>query len=349
MVRYLVGEGTDRPSLTEAINAASDGDTIELESGYCPTVDKVNVNKSLNFIGHVTKKEEGGKTFQNVITGQFFIRKGATVSFQDLWICLEKPKCNIINCKEKSILQMTNVVIENMQTEEDDYPVIYAEEKSELKFEDVSVRENEKWPLRSYFQDCNVKIDNSRFWNCKLVIENSDFTVNNSSIYGTCSNALECKRSKIKFDTVTIACDEKEKNRLSLKCNFDSCNVEINNSSFGDAITARNTQFVMNNSDVFANKSNAFIAYTSTVTLNAVTVFGYQKEKRWPAIWCENSRLMTNQCTVEQDEFEGAVYLNKNSYLESSHDKFESLWLTDSRGICTASTIRGTFQVVNYK
>lgn len=55
MVRYLVGEGTDRPSLTEAINAASDGDTIELESGYCPTVDKVNVNKSLNFIGHVTK------------------------------------------------------------------------------------------------------------------------------------------------------------------------------------------------------------------------------------------------------------------------------------------------------
>lgn len=311
MVRYLVGEGTDRPSLTEAINAASDGDTIELESGYCPTVDKVNVNKSLNFIGHVTKKEEGGKTFQNVITGQFFIRKGATVSFQDLWICLEKPKCNIINCKEKSILQMTNVVIENMQTEEDDYPVIYAEEKSELKFEDVSVRENEKWPLRSYFQDCNVKIDNSRFWNCKLVIENSDFTVNNSSIYGTCSNALECKRSKIKFDTVTIACDEKEKNRLSLKCNFDSCNVEINNSSFGDAITARNTQFVMNNSDVFANKSNAFIAYTSTVTLNAVTVFGYQKEKRWPAIWCENSRLMTNQCTVEQDEFEGAVYLNK--------------------------------------
>lgn len=347
MVRYLVGEGTDRPSLTEAINAASDGDTIELESGYCPTVDKVNVNKSLNFIGHVTKKEEGGKTFQNVINGQFFIRKGATVSFQDLWICLEKPKCNIINCKEKSILQMTNVVIENMQTEEDDYPVIYAEEKSELKFEDVSVRENEKWPLRSYFQDCNVKIDNSRFWNCKLVIENSDFTVNNSSIYGTCSNALECKRSKIKFDTVTIACDEKEKNRLSLKCNFDSCNVEINNSSFGDAITARNTQFVMNNSDVFANKSNAFIAYTSTVTLNAVTVFGYQKEKRWPAIWCENSRLMTNQCTVEQDEFEGAVYLNKNSYLESSHDKFESLWLTDSRGICTASTIRGTFQVVN--
>lgn len=50
MVRYLVGEGTDRPSLTEAINAASDGDTIELESGYCPTVDKVNVNKSLNFM-----------------------------------------------------------------------------------------------------------------------------------------------------------------------------------------------------------------------------------------------------------------------------------------------------------
>ena len=61
MVRYLVGEGTDRPSLTEAINAASDGDTIELESVYCPTVDKDNVNKSLNFIGHVTKKEEGGK------------------------------------------------------------------------------------------------------------------------------------------------------------------------------------------------------------------------------------------------------------------------------------------------
>lgn len=276
MARYLVGADDDKPSLTDAIKVASDGDTIELEERYCPTVNCISLNKSLSFIGHVVKKEEGGQHFQNVITGQFFIKDGASVSFEHLWICWEKPKCNIINCREKSTLKMTNVVIESMQTEEEVYPVIYAKEKCQIKFEDVTIQENKKWSLESDFCDCNVEINDSSFCDCKIV--------------------------------------------------------------------SRNTELMMKDSKISVVTSNAIVAYNSTVTLNTVIVKGSNKEKKKPAIWSENSQIITNNCTVEQPEYEYAVNLIKNSYLKSDHDVFESIELNGGRGIFTASTIKAILQ-----
>lgn len=275
MARYLVGADDDKPSLIDAVRNASDGDIIELEEGYCPNVNYITLSKSLSFIGHVVKTEEGREDFRNTITSRFFIEKGASVSFKGLWICCGEPKCNIINCNRKSKLEMTNVVIESTQTEEKVYPVIYAEEECQIKFKDVTVWKNEKWSLKSYFENCNVEIDDSVFCDCNIVAKNTEIKIKNSAV--------------------------------------------------------RSVGFCVVN------------AYNSNVTLNNVSVEGCDKEKRRPAIWSENSRIITSNCTVTQPEYESAVYLIKNSYLQSDDDDFESVCMDDSRGICTASKIRNIF------
>ena len=84
MARYLVGADDDKPSLIDAVRNASDGDIIELEEGYCPNVNYITLSKSLSFIGHVVKTEEGREDFRNTITSRFFIEKGASVSFKGL-------------------------------------------------------------------------------------------------------------------------------------------------------------------------------------------------------------------------------------------------------------------------
>lgn len=276
MARYLVGDDINTWRFLDAVNAAGDGDTIELQDGCCPSVDSVSINKNLTFVGHATQNADGVTNFSNIITGQFFIKNGVTVSFQNVWIRWGKPNSNIINCKEKSTSYMSNTVLENTQTEGEVYPVIYSENKSQLKLTNVTVQENSKLSLKCYFNDSNVEINNSTFQDCRIIVENTELVMNNSLVSDTCSNTL--------------------------------------------------------------------VSYTSTITLDAVTLRGCDKEKNYPAVWCENSRITTTQCRVEQDGYGEAFCLLENSCLRSDHDTFESVKLKDSRAICTGSAIRALLQ-----
>lgn len=278
MARYLVGVDPDTKSFLDAVETAEDGDIIELQEDYWPSAGGVTIRKNLTFIGHITQKEDGGRVFSNVIDGQFFIRDGAIATFQNLWIRWEKPESNIINCKEGTIVKMTDVVLENLQTEGELYPVIYAENKSQIKLINVTLRENDKWSLRCYFENCNVEISDSKFEDCRIRTDNAEF--------------------------------------------------------------------VMNNSVVSAVNGNAISVSNSRITLNTVTVRGCDKEKKYSAIFGENSLITTSHCTVEQNDYELAVCLSKNSCLKSEHDIFESVKLSESRGILKDTTIRAILQAV---
>lgn len=90
MARYLVGPNNNSWNFTDAVEKAQNGDTIEFEDGYAfqwPTDrDRVIViKKSLNFVGHVEPKPDGGHMFNNSIEASFSITGGAEVSFENLW------------------------------------------------------------------------------------------------------------------------------------------------------------------------------------------------------------------------------------------------------------------------
>ena len=212
MARYLVGDDTDTQSFLDIVNAADDGDIIEFKEDYCPTVGHVSIKKSLTFLGHVKRNENGGETFQNTINGQFFISNEAKVFFQDLWIRWKKSDCNIINCTGKSMLQMTNVVLENTQTEKEVYPVIYVGNQSRLELNDVWIKENKKFSLKCWFYNCSVKINNSNFDDCKMIVEHVDLMMKNSSVSAVNGAAIESVNSTLTLNEVTVnGCDKEKK------------------------------------------------------------------------------------------------------------------------------------------
>ena len=84
MPKYLVGADQNTWNFTDAVNAAKDGDSIEFQEDYSPTVDCVVIEKNLTLIGKTNIGEDGTQNFTNVINGRFAIKNEANVTLENL-------------------------------------------------------------------------------------------------------------------------------------------------------------------------------------------------------------------------------------------------------------------------
>ena len=210
-MRYLVGTDNNTWRLPDAIQAAAAGDTIEFQAGYSPVVDGIAISKDLHFEGKVTLAEGGNQNFTNVITGKFNINQQANVTFENIWICYGVERTNIINCKEQAEVSLTNCVLENSQTDGEVYPLIYAENESKVVLKNTTIMENPKLYIKSYIENSKLELDNCVFQDCKLIIDNVDFKVNNSTLQTGDGNAINAAGCNVEIVNSTIKGCDKDK------------------------------------------------------------------------------------------------------------------------------------------
>lgn len=193
------------------MNAAAAGDTIEFQAGYSPVVDCIVISKDLHFEGKVTLAEGGNQNFTNVITGKFNINQQAKVTFENIWICYGVERTNIINCKEQAEVSLINCVLENSQTDGEVYPLIYAENESKVVLKNTTIMENPKLYIKSYIENSKLELDNCVFQDCKLIINNVDFKVNNSTLQTGDGNAINAAGCNVEIVNSTIKGCDKDK------------------------------------------------------------------------------------------------------------------------------------------
>ena len=216
MPKYLVGADQNAWDFMPAVNAAKDGDVIEFQEGYCPDVDCVVIEKNLTFIGKTNVGENGAQNFTNVIHGRVAIKNKANVTFENLWIRYGKEQTNLMNCKQEATVTLNNVVLECVQQEGEVYPILYGGDQAHLILKDVTVMENDKLYMRAYMEDSNLELDGCNFRDCRIVTEDAELKINNSSIYTGDRNAINVVDSTVHIENSTITGCEPEKDYPAL-------------------------------------------------------------------------------------------------------------------------------------
>nr|WP_224785455.1 AAA family ATPase [Aerococcus mictus] len=117
MAFYKVGISDNAWDLIDAYQAASNGDTIEFEPNY--TIDQsyitsLNIDKSLNFVGNVEPKSDGGQIFTNSIRVPIVITDGVDVTFEDFWIERAYDDKVAIIVKNKSKAVFNNCLVNDI-------------------------------------------------------------------------------------------------------------------------------------------------------------------------------------------------------------------------------------------
>lgn len=136
MARYLVGEDgflKKRWGFLQALEAAGEGDIIELEEGFSPFYEQnnnpVTITRSITIEGH--PDHNGALT--NIIDG-VVIRNGAVVTLKNLEVRKAVDKRNNINVKDGAVLTAENVVLTSYAGEGENYPVVYISNGAEVSF-----------------------------------------------------------------------------------------------------------------------------------------------------------------------------------------------------------------------
>lgn len=211
MPKYLVGADQNTWNFTDAVNAAKDGDSIEFQEDYSPTVDCVVIEKNLTLIGKTNIGEDGTQNFTNVINGHFAIKNEANVTLENLWIRYEKEKTNLINCKQSATVTLNNVVLESTQQEGEVYPLLYSGDKAHLTLKNVIVRENDKFYMRAYVENGSLELNGCNFQDCRIIAENVELKINNSEVYTGETNAFNITDSTVSIEDSTVTGSPSEK------------------------------------------------------------------------------------------------------------------------------------------
>ena len=180
--------------LLDAIEAASNGDTIEIEKNYYYESDKnIVVNKNIVIIGNVDFNSNIEIQNTPVIATGFFVTKGAKVTLKNVIIRIAEEEKNALNIKEKSDFIGENLIIENIK-EGKLYPLVYIHKESKAKLDNVYFRVNSEAICNSYIEDSDVTI-NSSVINTSLIVNNSKASITNSTLEYYKSNVVNIKNN----------------------------------------------------------------------------------------------------------------------------------------------------------
>ena len=183
--------------LLAAIEAASDGDTIEIEQNYYYESDKsIVVNKNIAIIGNVDFNSSFEIQNTPVIATGFCVTNGAKVMLKNVIIRIAEEEKNALNIKEKSNFIGENLIIENIK-EGKLYPLVYIHKESKAKLDNVHFRVNSGAICNSYIEDSDVTV-NSSVINTSLIVNNSKTSIINSTLEYYKSNVINIKnKSKV--------------------------------------------------------------------------------------------------------------------------------------------------------
>lgn len=182
----------------DALNQASDGDDILIKQGYQFSTDDKNyvIDKSVNISSEVKITMLGGLLLKN----------GAQVRLDNLSLWRNKEKTNVIQVRENSKLIATNVSLTNRATTGKNYPIIYIDGGSDVKFDNLYIEKDQisDGAYRIYAEKSNLEIYNSNL-NCKVTAVESIVNLQNTFITYNDSNAINLKsKTQATLKNVTI-------------------------------------------------------------------------------------------------------------------------------------------------
>lgn len=237
----------------DALEAVQDGDTIELEEGFCPKSFQNNIaitlSKNITIKGNCLVNNDGSFKNTNIIDG-IFITNNSSVKLENLIVERDIEKANNINVKENSSLICKNVLVRNTSSEGIMYPLIFLAENSSLVLLDSVVSDETSQILQKVYISDNSSLE---IYNTKIYagVEsfNSNIISNNAILFCYLATAVYLKDSILKTFHTTIDGGmslENETYYPSIKS--DNSKLEINHSTI--LHPTQNSAILSQNSDI---------------------------------------------------------------------------------------------------
>ena len=204
MAHYLVGKGgflKQTWRFAQAIEAANDGDIIELEAGFSPFYEQNNqhitINKSITIEGNPALDENSGEFLINVIDA-VFVENGAVVTLRNLEVGKNISKSNNINVKDGSTLVAENVTLTSYAAEGENYPIVYLSNKSQVILINSILSQGNLHDrnYRIYALDSTLEVSNSTV-NAQIKMSNSKLDIHDSLVSYAESCALFAEKGSM--------------------------------------------------------------------------------------------------------------------------------------------------------
>lgn len=242
-----------------ALQAAEDGDVIELKGNYSPISEfnQIIISKSITIQGSDTLNENGQKQISNIFC-QVFVEQGANLTLKNVLIRSNTEKTNCLHVKDGSVVTLDNVIIENTAEVGEVYPVVYAENKARLMFNEVLINScaNQQANQDIYITDSNLKLSNSTINGRLQIFNQSLLLTENVIVRNYTSNALNSAgNSRVILENSTFegGAQIKDDNypcvRLS-HTNFKSNEVCIHQPNVSYALNTDHSELIITNSEI---------------------------------------------------------------------------------------------------
>lgn len=263
----------------QALEDAKDGDTIEIQDGFCPFDEQngksIVVKKNITIQGHA-RQEDDGILFTTVIDG-VCVKNGANVILKDICVRKGAEKQNCINVKENSSLTVENVLIENIAQEGENYPIVFISGQSNVTFRTVCINPSAicDGTHKVYAENSHLKVMDS-FIGAKMSLQQVNLHCEESTISNFDNNALfatdnstitlksvvieggkigeksswpcvKCISSQLTCEEITVSQPGYNKAFNLVSCNVNLIGGEI------EAIDTENTQLNISETEVAAS------------------------------------------------------------------------------------------------
>lgn len=292
----------------DALNQASDGDDILIKQGYQFSTDDKNyvIDKSVNISSEVKITMLGGLLLKN----------GAQVRLDNLSLWRNKEKTNVIQVRENSKLIATNVSLINRATTGKNYPIIYIDGGSDVKFDNLYIEKDQisDGAYRIYAEKSNLEIYNSNL-NCKVTAVESIVNLQNTFITYNDSNAINLKsKTQATLKNVTIVGGLTEKDYPCVWVGDSTINLIasiVRQSNYSAALCLQKGAYA----EIDSSRIDSIAAYNSELSL--------QNESRISeSVFVKNHSSLTADNLLIDGKNNGKV----NIYM-TQESSFEADWI----------------------
>jgi len=166
--------------LGAALEAANEGDVIEIEDTYCLEGLDLFIHKNISLIGKMNKSREDSFP---LILGAIFV-DNCTVHLENIIIRDNREESNALNLCNQAKVYAKNVLIENQLVEGELYPLCFIEE-SELSLEDSFVRAASCIAAK----DSTLKFSQTDLYS-HIILEHTDLEIAHSKVEVEGKNAI---------------------------------------------------------------------------------------------------------------------------------------------------------------
>lgn len=335
---YLVGEKKrtlfSRQStwdFNDALEAAEDGDVIEIEEGFCPINGQENkpttIRKNITIQGHVTVNDQGGQNFTNILDG-VFVTDGAQVTLKDVCIQKNVDKSNNIGIRKGSTLIADNVYIRSTVESGDMYPIVYIDGKSHAKFNRVQIdSESHDKQNEVCVSDASLDLVNSSI-NVRVTTTNAKVVCQHATINCQIANAIFSKKnSQITLESSKVSGGfSRPKEFFSCVRMFDSQltfkDSLIMQPKVSEALSVVNGKVTLINGVIDSMKATSSIV-TIDETVIQESLMAEKKStisaQRFFIVGKENGRInlfMSSDSSIKADRIDFGLLTNPNIKLE---------------------------------